>query len=253
MTRSLGWLRQFDAPGRPDAAPLVICPHAGTGAASYRAFSKAFSAYFSVYLLQYPGRQDRLAEPAATSIAELGGASLAEFATSPYHRGRPVTLFGHSMGGIVAFEFARAAEAAGVPVATLAVSAVVAPSQIADLPPHPSEDEEILSRLTALQGTSAEILASREILRMALPVLKADYAAIDAYTCEPDVTVSAPVVALDGDRDPIVSLADLYGWGRHTTAGVSVSLFSGGHFYLNDNVEGIAETLGATAGAEASR
>lgn len=249
MTRPPGWLRQFDPPGTPAGPPLVICPHAGTGASSYRAFSAAFSAHFSVYLLQYPGRQDRAGEPAAGTVPELGAAAAAEFVASGHGRGSAVTVFGHSMGGMVAFEFVRAAEATGLPIATLAVSAAVPPGRHAQQPPHPRDDEEIMRRLVELNGTSAAVLENPQIMRMALPVLKADYAAIDAYACGPDVTVAAPVLALGGDRDPIVSVGDLYGWEQHTTGGASVSLFDGGHFYLNDQVEEIAAAVAQAAGA----
>ncbi|OZF26330.1 alpha/beta fold hydrolase [Rhodococcus sp. 14-2483-1-2] len=243
MSTALGWIRQFHTPVSASAPPLVICPHAGTGASAYRAFSEQFSRYFDVVALQYPGRHDRIGEPAAGSVGELGEEALAEFTESPHNRGRGVTVFGHSMGALVAFEFVRAAEAAGIPVRLLAVSAAVPPGRQADRAPHPTDEDEILDRLVALGGTGTEILASRDIMRMAIPALTADYRVVDTYSCPENATVDAPVLALGGDADPIVGVGDLYGWEAHTTAGVTVSLFDGEHFYLNDNVESIAELL----------
>ncbi|SNT49246.1 thioesterase II family protein [Rhodococcoides kyotonense] len=250
MSTTLGWIRQFHTPESPSAPPLVICPHAGTGASAYRAFSEHFSRYFDVVALQYPGRQDRVGEPAAASVEELAEEALAEFAESPHNRGQGVTVFGHSMGGIVAFEFVRAAESAGIPVRLLAVSAVVPPGRQDEQAPHPDDEDDILDRLVELGGTGAEILGSRDIMRMAIPALKADYRIIDTYSCADDETVDAPVSALGGDDDPIVTVGDLYGWEAHTTAGVSVSLFGGGHFYLNDNMESIAELLASPDGVD---
>lgn len=242
---TLGWVRQFHRPAAVAAPPLVICPHAGTGASSYRAYSAAFSRSFDVVALQYPGRQDRMREPAATSIRDLGVGAFAEFATSEHHTGAPITVFGHSMGGIVAFEFARAAEAAGATVRLLGISAAPAPSRIAEHPRHPSEDDAILDRLIALGGTDPRIAANRDLLRMALPVLKADYAAIDAYNCAADVRITAPIHAFGGDDDPIVSVADLYGWRTHTTADLEVSLLPGGHFYLENHLDDLGAALAA--------
>ncbi|TCK24583.1 thioesterase II family protein [Pseudonocardia endophytica] len=240
------WLRRFHTPRRASAPPLVICPHAGTGASAYQPFSRAFGATHAVTVLQYPGRQDRADEAAATTVPELAGRALDAYAAAPGTADRPVTVFGHSMGGVVAFEFARAAEAAGIPVALLVVSAVVPAGRVADQPEHPSDDDAIVDRLVALNGTSAEVLASRDIMRMALPALKADYAAVDAYSCPATATVDAPILALGGDADPIVTPGDLYGWAAHTTGGLSVTLFAGGHFYLNDDVDLVA---GAVADA----
>ncbi|MGY2061370.1 thioesterase II family protein, partial [Nocardia gipuzkoensis] len=174
---------------------------------------------------------------------EIAQGAFAEFVASQHHRGRPLTVFGHSMGAMVGFELVRAAEAAGVEVRLLAASAAVAPMRAEDLPPHPSEDEQILDHLGRLEGTGAEVLASREVMRMALPVVKADYRAFDAYTCAPDVKVRARIHALGGAEDPYVTPRDLYAWAAHSDRELEVTVFDGGHFYLNDNVAGIVELL----------
>lgn len=71
MPKTVGWIRKFHKPSSTSALPLLIFPHAGTGASAYRTFSKALSANFDVIIFQYPGRQDRAKEPMATSIGEL--------------------------------------------------------------------------------------------------------------------------------------------------------------------------------------
>ncbi len=136
------------------------------------------------------------------------------------------------MGALVAFEFVRLAEAGGIEVRQLNVSAAVAPSNAAAKPSHPTDDEDILSHLAALEGTDTNVFANRDVMRLALPVIKADYRAFDAYSCEQNVKVAAPIHAIGGDQDPIVTLRDLYGWGNHTDS-VRVTMFDGGHFYLN--------------------
>ncbi|MFF0542515.1 thioesterase II family protein [Nocardia thailandica] len=243
MARELGWLRQFHTPSTDSTPPLIVFPHAGSGASAYRTFSKRLSADFDTVVVQYPGRQDRAREAAAQTLNELAAGAFEAFRAAPQAATVPLTVFGHSMGSIVAFEFVRLAEAAGIPVRLLAVSAAGAPMRIADLPPHPTEDEALLDHMVALNGTGAEVMASRDVLRMALPVMKADYAAFDRYACPADVTISTPVHVLGGDEDEFVAPRDLYAWSGHTGADVDVTLFEGGHFYLNDHVEAIAELL----------
>ncbi|WP_227984340.1 thioesterase II family protein [Nocardia spumae] len=245
MATTPGWIRQFHKPRAAAAAPLVICPHAGGGASTYRPFSKQLRENFDVVVLQYPGRQDRAREVAPQTLPEFAAGAFDEFIRSPFHRGEPITVFGHSMGSIVAFEFARLAEAAGVPVRLLAVSGAVAPSRVADMPNHPTEDEQLLDHLVGLQGTGADVLGNRDLMTMALPVLKADYAAFDRYSCARDVRVRAPIQAMGGSDDDFVTMGELYGWQRHTTGDLAVEMFDGGHFYLHDQVEGIAELLAA--------
>lgn len=242
MPRTLGWIRQFYKPGSPENPTLLVFPHAGAGASAYRTFAKALSDKFSVIVFQYPGRQDRAAEPALGSLPEIAAGAFEEFARSDHNRGVPVIAFGHSMGGWVAFEFVRIAEANGVDVGQLNVSAAVAPCNAANKPAHPETDEEILDHLAALEGTNSDVFGNRDLMRLALPVIKADYRACDAYACDEGTKVRAPIHAIGGDQDPIVTLGDLYGWGKHSDT-VEVTMFDGGHFFLDTHIDAIVELL----------
>jgi surfactin synthase thioesterase subunit len=249
LPRTLGWIRQFHQPESPESLPLLVFPHAGAGASAYREFSKIVSTKFTVIVFQYPGRQDRAAEAALASLEEIAAGAFGEFATSDHNRGAPVVTFGHSMGALVAFEFVRLAEAAGIDVRHLNVSAAVAPGNAADKPAHPKDDEEILNHLAALEGTDSDVIGNRELMRLALPVIKADYKAFDAYACAADVKIAAPIHAMGGDQDPYITLGDLYGWGNHT-ATVKVTMFDGGHFYLKSHIDAVAELLASSAQCE---
>jgi surfactin synthase thioesterase subunit len=245
MSPDLGWIRQFHRPTSAANPPLLIFPHAGSGASTYRALSKQLSDTFDVIVFQYPGRQDRAREKPADTLPELAAGAFGEFRASRWNRRVPITAFGHSMGAITAFEFARLAEAADVDVRLLAVSAAVAPSEVEDLPPHPTGDEELLAHLSALNGTGGDVLASADVMRMALPVMKMDYRAFDAYKCGPGVTVSAAIHVMGGAEDPFVAPGRLHGWSGHSTGPVEVTVFDGGHFYLDENRDGIAELIAA--------
>lgn len=246
-----GWIRKFHRSRAENPAPLLIFPHAGGGASIYRPFSKALSTDFDVILFQYPGRQDRAQEAAMETLPELAAGAFDEFTRSGLHRGAPLTIFGHSMGALVAFEFGRLAEDAGIPIRLLGVSGAVAPWLVADLPPHPTEDEQLLDHLVGLNGTGADVMANRDLMRMTLPVLKADYRAFDAYSCPDDVVLRTTIHAMGGSDDEHVTVGQLYEWQRHTDRDLEVTMFDGGHFYLHDNVSGIAELLTAEQAAVA--
>ncbi|NED66419.1 alpha/beta fold hydrolase, partial [Streptomyces sp. SID10244] len=103
-------LRQFHQPLRPGSPPLLIFGHAGSGASAYRTLSELFSREFTVLIMQYPGRQDRMREPAATGLHALAAEAYAEYSNRPEEADVPLTVFGHSMGALVGFEFVRLAE-----------------------------------------------------------------------------------------------------------------------------------------------
>ncbi|MEU8896802.1 alpha/beta fold hydrolase [Nocardia sp. NPDC048505] len=242
------WIRKFHRSTSPERLPLLIFPHAGAGASAYRTLSKALSEHFDVVIFQYPGRQDRAKEPALTSLPDLAAGAFAEFRLSEYNRGVPIVVFGHSMGSLVSFEFVRLAAAAGIDVRQLTVSAAVAPSRAAYRKPTPEDDDELLDHLITLEGISSDVLASREIMRMSLPAIKADHKASEAYRCPETVRVGTRIHAIGGDRDPIVSMADLHGWHKHADE-VEVTLFEGGHFYLNSHIDAVTELLAKQAGS----
>jgi surfactin synthase thioesterase subunit len=222
---------------------MLVFPHAGAGASAYREFSKVLSKRFDVIVFQYPGRQDRAAEGLLGTLPQIAAGAFAEFVASEHNRGVPIVAFGHSMGAMVAFEFVRIAEARGIEVRQLNVSATVAPCHAAGKPAHPTDDdEELLNHLLALEGTDSGVLANRELMRLTLPVVRADFKAFDAYSCPEDVKVAAPIHAMGGDQDPYVTLGDLYGWGKHTDS-LTVTMFDGGHFYLNQHVDAISGLL----------
>lgn len=243
MPKTLGWIRKFHKPSSDSSPTLLMFPHAGSGASAYRTFSKALSESFDVIVFQYPGRQDRAAEPMPTTLPEVAAGALSAFLESEYHRGEPVTVFGHSMGSMVGFEFVRQAEAAGVEVNLFGASGAVAPYRVVDMPQHPTEDEALLDHLAGLNGTGSDVLGSREIMRMTLPALKADYAAFDRYVCGPEVKLRARLHVMGGSDDEHVTARHLQEWATHSEQDITVTLFDGGHFYLNDHVDGIAELL----------
>ncbi|MEV6977266.1 alpha/beta fold hydrolase [Kitasatospora sp. NPDC093806] len=228
VTDSL-WFRRFH-PSDSAPARVVLFPHAGGSAGFFRDWSAALSPYADVVAVQYPGRLDRLDEPAFDSLTDLAERAYAEL--RPW-ADRPLILFGHSMGAAVAFEVARRFERDGVkgPV-RLCVSGSRAPSDPRDSTVHLLPDEGLLAELGRLGGTDERVLADPELQALILPALRGDYTAIETYQAAPDELVSVPVTALTGDADPRVSVDQVDGWKAHTTGAFDVHVFPGGHFYL---------------------
>jgi pyochelin biosynthesis protein PchC len=80
-------------------------------------------------------------------------------------------------------------------------------------------------------------------MRMALPVLRADYAAIERYVCTPDATTETSITALTGDRDPKTTVDEVGVWEKHTTADFELEVYAGGHFFLADHADTVNSLL----------
>ncbi|MGP3948856.1 thioesterase II family protein [Streptomyces sp. 7N604] len=238
------WIRRFHsaAPGTGDRVRLVCLPHAGGSASSYFPLSAALAADTETLAVQYPGRQDRHSEAPIGSITEL--ADEVYGALEPW-TGRPVALFGHSMGALVAFEVARRMEdRAGVTPGALFVSGRRAPSRHRPETVHLKDDAGLLAELRSLSGTDSRLLGDEELLAMIMPAIRADYAALAAYRFPAAARpLRCPVTALVGDADPVTTIDDARAWDEHTGGDFELRIFPGGHFYLNGHEEEIAALI----------
>lgn len=234
------WIKHY--PGAGAGAALVF-PHAGGAALAYRALGAALAAGgCDTYVLQYPQRGDRLTHPAPETVGDLA-ADL--FDGGDWAGLGPLRLFGHCMGAVVAFEFARVAESKGIEIGSLWVSASEAPSTVAAAPSLPMGESEIIAEMVDLGGTDPQLLADEDFLELLLLAVRADYAAFNRYACDEDVRIAADIHTLGGRSDHRVDEFMLRRWETHTNGAFTVSMFDGGHFYVNEHTTEVAELVNA--------
>ncbi|MEU8889950.1 alpha/beta fold hydrolase [Streptomyces sp. NPDC048442] len=213
----------------PQAASRLVCfPHAGGFASYFFPLSRALAPAVEVLGVQYPGRLDRSEEPAVEDIGVLAEEAAALIADDPHP---PPTLFGHSMGALVAFETAkRLTRDHGITPAGLIVSGMRAPSRPRRRPRDWDREEELLDEMRLLSGTDPALMEDEELRELFLPVLRSDFRAVNAYPGD-DTVLSCPVTAFAGDEDPVTP-DGVHHWATHTSAEFTTRSFPGDHFYL---------------------
>lgn len=223
------WFRRFcEAP--PGAPRLVCFPHAGGAASWYQPFAQHLAGRVELVAVQYPGRQDRRAEPLVDDIRAMA-TRVAPLLT----RDRPLHLFGHSMGAMIAFEVALLASPDH-----LFVSGRRAPQLVRDDRVHERDDAGLIAEVRRLAGTQARVFDDEELVRMVLPAIRADYRAAETYRYRPGPPLSCPLTALTGDADPKAAVDEVRQWRERTTGSFVLKVFPGGHFFLNDNRSAVA-------------
>jgi surfactin synthase thioesterase subunit len=233
------WCRRY-RPARQAATRLVCLPHAGGSASFYLPVAAALSPGVDVVAIQYPGRQDRRAERPIDDMAELADRVHGILRRQPQ---LPLTIFGHSMGAVLGFEVTRRLEADGHGPVRLFASGRRAPSTYRDEAVHRRDDAGIIAEVRRLNGTASALLGDDELMRAALPALRADYKATETYTCAPEITVDCPITVLTGDSDPKTSLDEANVWAQHTRGLFDLQVFAGGHFFLTDHADEIVKLL----------
>ena len=243
MTRSVDdtdlWVRRFHpAPSTP--TQLVCFPHAGGSASFYFPLSRALATTTDVLTVQYPGRQDRRAEPCFDSVTELADAVTEVLLPT---LDRPVALFGHSMGASLAFEVAMRMERRSVEPVALFVSGRRAPSRFREENFHLRDDDTLLREVARLSGTDSQVLQDEEVLRMVLPAIRGDYRAAETYRFVGGDPLHTPIHAHTGESDPKAELDDVRAWSTHTTGRFTMTTYPGGHFYLSEQTGKLTDAI----------
>ncbi|MFC9435386.1 acyltransferase domain-containing protein [Nocardia sp. NPDC057030] len=215
-------------PPRRSARVRLFClPHSGGGASVFRGWAEELPGWVDVLPVLLPGREERADEPPLTELDDLADA-IAD-AIGP-HLDVPFALFGHSLGGLLAYQVTLRLHRA--PVALL-VAGLAAPHRLTPEPMHELSDDELLDRIFDLGGTPAALRDERDLLRSVLPALRADVTMFCTYRHRPAAPVPCPIVVFSGRDDALAAPDDAVAWGALTAATVRTRELPGGHFFVS--------------------
>lgn len=212
---------------------LFCFPYAGGGATVYTAWPRGLPPEVEVVAVQPPGREARITEKAYGNLAELVEAMHPQLL--PHLKEKPFAFYGHSNGGLMAYELTRTLRRTGGPMPRhLFIGGRPAPG-MADNEEmiHALPHDQFLAALRRFAGTPEEILQNAEIMELIEPVLRADFSLGETYRWTPEPPLDLPISAYGGEQDREVSRAQVEGWREQTTAGFRFRMFPGDHFFLN--------------------
>jgi medium-chain acyl-[acyl-carrier-protein] hydrolase len=221
---------------------LFCFPHAGGGGSFFLPWTAELAPQVAVCPVVLPGREGRIREPAFDRLAPLLDA-LVE-ALLPY-TDQDFAIFGHSMGSVVGYEFARRLEREhGRRPRCLLVSGRRAPHLPARRAPlHALPDQGFTEALRGLNGTPSEVLEDEGLLRLFRPTLRADFAVNETYTASAGAPLTCPVSALTGTADPEVTVEEMAQWQSVTAGAFRLRVFYGDHFYLKSRPEDVLDAI----------
>jgi medium-chain acyl-[acyl-carrier-protein] hydrolase len=238
----------------PDAAFRLFClPYAGGGASIYHQWREVAPSHIDVCALELPGRGSRMREDPFMRLTPLVR-DLANSLDGAFDR--PFALFGHSMGGLIAFELARTLRKRGSrPPAHLFISATRAPGTPSTQPlVHSASAEDVKKYLRVLNGTPQVILEDDDLMALMLPMLRADFSVLETYEYRDEPPLAIPITVFGGTADRLVPPSALAGWRRQSARCPRTQLFPGDHFFVQtaafEIVAHIARTLDLQSAAD---
>lgn len=237
------WLVTEPGSIRPRAR-LLCLPHAGAGASLFRRWVERAPEWLQVCRVQLPGREERVAEPLCHAMAEAVSALVRELGEGP-----PTAIFGHSMGGLIGFELALRLHEEGVTPLHFFASAA--------RPPHVPDPHQLhrlpapafLEALRRRGGMREELLEHEELRELLGRILRADLTLAESFCRGAPVALPMPITVCASRTDDVIAWEVTSEWNACTTKGCERQEYAGGHFFIKQHDEAVADMVFARIAA----
>jgi surfactin synthase thioesterase subunit len=213
---------------------LFCFHHAGGGASIFSGWPPVLGRVADVLPVQLPGREKRIREPRITDRAIL--IDELERNLGPYLR-RPYVFYGHSMGGLIAYDFAQQLLVHGNPGPDQVVVGASCAPHLPPLPPGVEDlpDDRLAAWLIQMGGMSAMLLDYPDWLRAAISLVRDDLSLCRSHPRREFPPLPCPIQAFAGADDPLVPAAAVAGWAEHTQVPSDLRQVPGGHLFIRDS------------------
>ncbi len=235
-------------PPSPAATSRLLCiPHAGGGPSTFRPWAALLSEDVELLVAHLPGRESRHRETALDNAAIIAAHVVDALERLP---ARPLRVFGHSMGALIAYEVAHQLQRQGkVAPVLLVVSGHGSPQAPLTYSTLPDPEAPDLVRIVSRQygGIPSELMADPSLLDFFEPLLRADFRVVADHIAEWRPPLCCPLLVLAGQDDPHVALSACDAWRECTTGPWRSQRLVGGHFYLATQPQNVLDAIFSAA------
>lgn len=219
-----------------DGYKLVCIPHAGGSASAFSRWQKSAGEDLEILPVQLPGREERICEDLMTdfpkAVREIADA------VEPYLKDGRFSLFGHSLGGTLAFELSKELERRGRHAQTVFIASTDIEADRVIVRSEDLADDAFFARVRDYGAIdeNSEILQYPEFMEIFFKMLRADFTLSENYEYD-GIRTGAAIAALCGTEDPMETIESMHSWENCTESGACFREFEGGHFFIEDNID----------------
>lgn len=220
---------------------LFCVPYAGGSAAIYNKWEKHIDARIKVVPIELAGKGTRFNEEIYNKIEDA-----VDDVYEIVKRGidKPYGLFGHSMGGIIAYELAHKIAKSNLPNPEyIFVSGIKPPHMWKDRKTiHMLSDREFEKEIVDMGGTPTEIFENKELLELFLPIIRKDLRIVEQHIYIKKSPLNIETIVFYGDEEKIND-KEANQWHIHTSKECKIFKISGNHFFINDETEKVVDII----------
>ncbi|GEM_PF-5859077 len=222
---------------------LIYLPYAGGNAASCHYLKPHLTMDVALYGVEPPGHGMNFA-PLLDDYDRL----FANYVEGllPYLQ-PPYVLMGYSLGGLMAYDLMCYLQSHNLPAPEFGVIAATVPPQLMAKVQqkkgwHQMTDEEILSDIMETGGVAKELQTDLELLRMFIPVYRADSRVFHSFSHRNWPLLRTPLKIFGGTADEDIPPDSLEEW-KKSGNDVTVTLLEGGHMFLTERGAELGHTI----------
>lgn len=222
---------------------LFCFPYAGGSAALYMKWNSFLHPSIHIVPIELAGRGKRYSEPFYSDIEQAVHDIYAKIKDELDEL--PYALFGHSMGGLLAFEIAHKIRLQGHSAPKIIfLSGKNPPHRQNHRDIHHLPNEELIKEIFEMGGTPKEILQHNELVEMLIPILRADFTLVENYRySKREEILDCDLVVMNGRQDKLTQDSDMKEWSRYTKREMRTYHIDGGHFFINEHLESVVNLI----------
>lgn len=220
---------------------IIALPYAGGNKYSYKGLQSKLDGRFQLITIELPGRGARIAEPLLTNVQSIIEDLLIQIRP---HLNTPFIIYGHSMGGLLGNLLIQQLNAKGLPLPLLFMASGCSGPQASNYSKnrHKLPDTALIKELEKLGGFPNEVLKSKELMAFILPILRADFQALDCYQYQKKAPYNVPIYALAGTTEAITD-KQLEAWLAETSQTCTYRRLPGNHFFILQHFDKLAKII----------
>ena len=218
----------------PNGIQLFCFHYAGGNASIYNRWKTKIDNTISLFAVQLAGRADLYSEDLIVDLDILLDRLYKEI--KPY-LDKPFVFFGHSMGGFIAYALTAYIEKVSQKRPEfIIISATQPPEYYYGKKDYLLSDRELKEKLKKSGATPDEILNSKELMDIILPIYRADYKLLETNKIAKE-KIETKAFIFNSEED--IKKEIIMEWQEYFAQKIEYIKFNGGHFFIHKEEEDV--------------